>query len=452
MIAGPSLRGLRLRTWLTNAAFASCVTLVAHLAVNPARLAAAQPKVGELAGHGGPVRALAISPDGRIALSGSFDQSIIVWEIDTGAARAVLRFHNGAVNAAAALPDGRFVTGGEDGRIAVWQVGIATPAQIFEAHKGPVAGLAVSHDGHSIASASWDGSAIVRQLESGAERRLEGHLGNVNAVSFLGDGRVVSAGYDGTLRIWPRDDGAAVIVQLPTPLNAVVATRDGEIVTAGADGMVRILTSAGIVRAEIEAQRSPIIGLALSPDEKRVAAAAIAGSVAMIERASGKVLFNLVGPGLPVWSLAFRPDGRELLTGGSDRLVRRWDTATGEPVGPLAMTRPPDMLAEFKGDRGAEVFRACAACHTLTSDAGNRAGPSLHGVFGRRIATASGYNFSEDLKKLDIVWNAETISRLFEIGPQAYTPGTKMPEQVITDKADRDALVRFLERATKLRP
>jgi cytochrome c len=138
-----------------------------------------------------------------------------------------------------------------------------------------------------------------------------------------------------------------------------------------------------------------------------------------------------------------------LLTGGSDRLVRRWDTTTGEPVGPLAMTRPPDMLAEFKGDRGAEVFRACAACHTLTSDAGNRAGPSLHGVFGRRIATASGYNFSEDLKKLDIVWNAETISRLFEIGPQAYTPGTKMPEQVITDKADRDALVRFLERATR---
>ena len=79
--------------------------------------------------------------------------------------------------------------------------------------------------------------------------------------------------------------------------------------------------------------------------------------------------------------------------------------------------------------RGAEVFRACVACHTLTPDEGNRAGPTLAGIFGRRIATLPGYNFSEALKKLDIVWTPETVSKLFEVGPMAYTPGTKMPEQ-----------------------
>ena len=66
-----------------------------------------------------------------------------------------------------------------------------------------------------------------------------------------------------------------------------------------------------------------------------------------------------------------------------------------------------------------------------------------------RIATAPDYNFSEALKHLDIVWTPETISRLFEIGPQAYTPGTKMPEQRIGSEQDRAALVQFLERATK---
>ena len=60
-----------------------------------------------------------------------------------------------------------------------------------------------------------------------------------------------------------------------------------------------------------------------------------------------------------------------------------------------------------------------------------------------------GYNFSEALKQLDIVWTPETVSRLFEIGPQAYTPGTKMPEQRIGSEQDRAALVQFLERATK---
>jgi cytochrome c len=73
----------------------------------------------------------------------------------------------------------------------------------------------------------------------------------------------------------------------------------------------------------------------------------------------------------------------------------------------------------------------------------------LHGIFGRRIATLPGYNFSAALNHLDIVWTPETVAKLFEIGPAKYTPGTKMPEQRIGAPEDRDALVKFLERATK---
>jgi cytochrome c len=156
-----------------------------------------------------------------------------------------------------------------------------------------------------------------------------------------------------------------------------------------------------------------------------------------------------VGPGLPVWSLAFTPDGNELLSGGADRLVRRWNARTGEHIGEVVPRSEADPLAAFRGERGAEVFRACAACHTLTADGGNRAGPTLHGIFGRRIATAHGYNFSPALKGMDIVWSGETIARLFEIGPNAYTPGTKMPEQVITSADDRKALVEWLEKVTR---
>jgi cytochrome c len=85
----------------------------------------------ELRGHGGPVRALAVLADGRFALSGSFDQSAILWSLDQGVALRVARFHDGAVNAAAALPDGRFVTAGEDGRLAIWDNALADPVQIL---------------------------------------------------------------------------------------------------------------------------------------------------------------------------------------------------------------------------------------------------------------------------------------------------------------------------------
>jgi len=50
------------------------------------------------------------------------------------------------------------------------------------------------------------------------------------------------------------------------------------------------------------------------------------------------------------------------------------------------------------------------------------AGPTLDGIFGRRIATLPGYRFSEALKKLDIVWTPVTVAKLFEVGPATYTP------------------------------
>lgn len=425
------------------AGFVGLVLVAGLLAANPIR--------AEMRGHGGPVRALAVSPDGRTAISGSFDQSAILWSLDQGSALAVLRFHEGAVNAAAALGAKNFLTGGEDGRIAVWRLGEGTPERVIEGHTGPVAALAVSPDGRLVASASWDGTVRVTPLGAGEARVLEGHQGPVNGVAFLPDGQVVSAGYDRTLRIWPKEHGPPVVRTEPTPLNGLAAAPDGEVVTAGADGVVRILSPEGRLRAAVETQASPVVALALSPDGRTIAAATIGGAVALIDRGDAKVRFSLVGPGLPVWSLAFRPDGAELLTGGSDKVVRRWNPATGEPIGPVVMARPEDPLARFKGreaERGATMFQACAACHTLGPEGENRAGPTLHGVFGRRIATLPGYNFSPALKVLDIVWTRETIAALFEIGPSRYTPGTKMPEQTIGDAGDREALVRFLEQAT----
>ena len=106
------------------------------------------------------------------------------------------------------------------------------------------------------------------------------------------------------------------------------------------------------------------------------------------------------------------------------------------------------MLKQRLQDHGAEVFKACVACHTLSEKDGQRAGPTLAGLYGRKIATLPDYHFSEALKHMDIVWTPETVSKLFEVGPNAYTPGTKMPEQRIGSAEDRKALTDFLARAT----
>ncbi len=412
----------------------------------------------QLRGHGGPVRSIAIAPDGKSAVSGSFDSTVIVWLLARNVADQVLRFHSSAVNSVTIAPDNRIVSGGEDGRIAVWQRGASSPATVLEGHKAPIVSLAVSPDGRTLASASWDRTVRLWPLGGGffgkwfgnTTRVLEGHQQNVNGVAFLPDGKaVVSAGYDQTLRIWPLGGGPETSITLAAPLNAVAVARDGEIITGAADGRLFFLSAAGEPRGELAVSESPIISLAVSPDGTLIAAAGIRGSVAIIERATRTLKRSLVGPGLPVWTAAFMPDNRTLLTGGTDRLVRRWDASTGDHIGSVATVEGGDPLAAYKGERGAEVFRACVACHTLTREEGNRAGPTLSGIFGRRIASLPGYDFSPALKKLDIIWTPETVSKLFEVGPMTYTPGTKMPEQTIGSAEDRAALVRFLVKVTK---
>jgi cytochrome c len=427
-----------------NPAFLICAAL---LVIVPLGMTGA---FAQLRGHGGPVRALAISSDGQTAVTGSFDSTAIRWSLTRNAAEQVLRFHADAVNAVVLLRDGRAATAGADGRIAIWTPGNALPDAVLEGHTAPIAALALSPDGAILASASWDQTVRLWPLAGGVPRVLEGHTQNVNGVAFAPDGRtLVSVSYDQSVRIWPLSGPPTpTVVAMPSPLNAVAVGGDGEIAAGGADGKLYFLDGGGARAGEIAAGPRPVISIAISPDGALMAAAGIGGSVAVIDRKTRDLARTLVGPGLPVWSVAFLPDSRTLLTGGADNIIRRWDAVTGDPIDPILLETAGDPLSAYAGDHGADVFRACVACHTLGAEQANRAGPTLAGIFGRRIATLPGYHFSEALKHLDIVWTPETVSRLFEIGPSAYTPGTKMPEQRIGSEQDRAALVKFLERAT----
>jgi cytochrome c len=433
--------------YLARVGRSAFLTLAALLLVLPL---ATIPAAAQLRGHGGPVRALAISADGQSAISGSFDSTAIRWSLTRNAAEQVLRFHADAINAVAWLRDGRAASAGADGRIAIWTSGKTAPDTVLEGHTAPIVALAVSADGATLASASWDRTVRLWPLAGGAPRVLDEHTQNVNGVAFAADGRaLISVSYDQSVRIWSLSGSQTpFVVAMPTPLNSVAVGSDGEIAVGGADGKVYFLTPSGARGGEVAAGPRPVISIAISPDGALVAAAGIGGAVAVIDRKARNLARTLVGPGLPVWSVAFLPDSRTLLTGGADNIIRRWNGATGEPVDPLLVEAAGDPLAAYAGDRGAEIFRACVACHTLGADQANRAGPTLAGIFGRRIATAPGYDFSDAIKRLDIIWTPQTVSRLFEIGPQAYTPGTKMPEQVIGSEKDRAALMQFLERAT----
>ncbi len=388
----------------------------------------------DLRGHGGPVGALAAN--GAQVLSGSFDTRAILWDRASATAERVLRVHDGAVTAVAFLPDGGLATGGQDGRVAIWDAAGTEPTRLTQAHDGQVAALAVSLDGTRLASAGWDGRVVLTAPDGESAGAWQAHQGTITGMGWLPDGRIATVGNDLRLRFW-RGETLAGNVDLPAPPNALAVLGE-QVAVAFADGALRAFGDAAVEQA---LGARPLVSIAAG--EGRVAVASVDGRVWVLGAAALSLVYEIAPLQGPVWAMALA--GGELLTAGGDGLVRRWDAATGQALGEGGADR---QIGYDDGSPGAQVWRRCAVCHTLDPDDGNRAGPTLHGIFGRQIGTAPGYDYSRALTEMDLVWTPETVAELFEQGPDAYTPGSRMPEQRIPDPDERAALVEFLERAT----
>ena len=122
--------------------------------------------------------------------------------------------------------------------------------------------------------------------------------------------------------------------------------------------------------------------------------------------------------------------------------------ANGNEVGATGAAAVTATIFDESMGRGAKLFRKCGVCHTVTADSGYKAGPTLYRLFGRRAASIANYPYSEALRSIDLIWTAETVSQLFNVGPDKFAPGTKMPLQRMSNPQDRDDLIKFLKRVT----
>ncbi|MDG9726775.1 nSTAND1 domain-containing NTPase [Streptomyces sp. DH41] len=320
-----------------------------------------------LPGHEDIGSAVAFAPDGRTLASGGHDGTVRLWNTagpgaagaDTAGADAgeplgePLRITGGPVGAVAYSPDGTLLAAaGHGGAIRLWDV------RRDRARPRPVGRPLVSHDGQSVvtvafapdggtlATAGDDGTARLWDVRDPARPEPLGEPARADArsvrdIAFAPDGRTLAtAGHTGTVRMW-RLDGADGMTPLGEPRRAheeavwsVAFSPDGRtLATAGYDETVRLWEASGTdgprpLGDPLTAHSAAVWGVAFSPDGHTLATAGQDDTV---------VLWNVANPEYPqqvgepltghtegLWDLAFAPDGRTLATTGADRSVRVW--------------------------------------------------------------------------------------------------------------------------------
>ena len=432
-----------------------CLALIAALPLNTTSA------FDRYTAHGGPIKGLAYSEKLDLLVSTSFDYTAVVW--DSGSMKELKQLigHNAAVNTAAFSPDGRWLaTAGDDNQILLWDVSTLRDPQVqsvprrLDGHTAKVVDLAFSADGKYLASASWDRRVGIWDISAlKLKRYLSGHQGPVDAAQFSGDGLYVySGGADGHIRLWKFTTGEYLrsVVRNGFGINVMHLSPELNVLAyGGSNGMMRSI-SINADGSEIELWNGgpPVLAVTIDPQTKKMIFSTSEGRVLIADALVGEIQHDFRAVKGPIWAMQLANAGEDLFFAGLDDWVTKIsvnDFIVPHPLADRERRFHPDQPI----DNGQKQFaRKCSVCHSLTVSSKRRAGPTLYGVFGRKVGAVEDYPYSKELTEMDLIWNEETIDLLFKDGPDIVTPGSKMPVQRIKDKQDRADLISFLKRAT----
>ena len=286
-------------------------------------------------GGGKQLLAAAFSSDGRRFAAGGHDGVTRVWSMGGGGPVAMLRGQRSRIyDVDFGAKSDRLVSAGDDGTARIWDVG---QTQSWSP-PGDVDGIAFNSDGRFLASASEDGAVRVWEAATGRLRAtLPGPPGYTTAKFSPASNTLVVASHGGSrVRTWPVSaDAGELIARLSGDRSVYAARFDGSgnrIVYVDTTGKVVVHELASGRESELGGAPETVYDAQFSPDGKQIAAVAESGGLLIwrIDRPA-KPERVLKGHSGHINGMAYSRDGR-IATAGSDRTVRVWDPADGQPV------------------------------------------------------------------------------------------------------------------------
>jgi WD40 repeat protein len=288
------------------------------------------PLVRTLIGHS--VSAVALSGDGRRAVSASFDQTLKVWDLESGRELHTLTGHSSWVTGVAVSGEGRrAVSASFDQTLKVWDLETGRELHTLTGHSGGISGVAMSVDGRRAVSASHDHTLKVWDLETGCElRTLTGHSGVVNSVAVSADGRRCLSASGKTLKVWD--------LEARPPYGAALRTFSGH---------------SAAVRA-----------LAVTWDGRRAVSTSEDKTLKVWDMETGRELRTLTGYSDDVNGAAVSGDGQRATSASADQTLKVWDLETGTVIATFTCDSEA-LCCAFAGDRKIVAGDASGRVHFL---------------------------------------------------------------------------------------
>lgn len=297
-----------------------------------------------ISAHSDWVRCLSFTPDGTKLVSGSFDKTIKVWQLNQGQAIYTLTDHVKGVFALAVSPDGKLLASSSwDELIKLWNLETGTLLQNLTHHRASVRSLAISADSKTLIGGSFDRTISLWNLVDGGIVKTISDSESIAAISLSPNGKfVASTGDDGTVKIWSLTTGTLLVTSSGNQhcLGSLVVSPDSQTIAAGTvNGYVVLWKLNNLndgqpqqieLAQTIKAHAGQINACVFSPDGQYLITGSVDGKAKVWYRGEDlsfrdKARSILKGdPGRSVMSVAIAPDGQAIAVGSADGTIQLW--------------------------------------------------------------------------------------------------------------------------------
>jgi len=299
-----------------------------------------------LRGHTDVIFRIAWSPDGKILASPSKDQTIRLWDAQSGQLLRTLKGHSGYVYSVAWSPDGKaLASGAGDKTIRLWDAQEGRSLRTLKGHSGWVWSVAWSPDGKTLASGANDQTIRLWDVQAGRSlRTLKGHSSSVNSIAWSPDGKALASGDNHSIRLWDTQKGRSLrtLEGHSSWVYSVWWSPDGYILASSSrDETISLWNGIGQQIGTLEGHTSDVYSISFSYDGYLLASKSADGTVRLWRPDYWETVAILNEPASEYWppGLAFHPNAPILATlGEEDTVIRIWDLDVGTLLGTPSVT------------------------------------------------------------------------------------------------------------------